>query len=112
MTERKESIEYQRSFANLWDELYAEICSIDLEDIDRLVLTDELIDKVMEIKAASYDEGFTQAEHEYDGATGVSGWTNRNPYVRPPFRPSDLLYPFTCARGGIKYPTPESQKNA
>lgn len=111
MPERTESIDYQRRYAQLWDELYAEVCLFAPLNASALDLTDALIDKVMEFKAAAYDEGFTQAEEESDGFPGVSGWTNRNPYVPAPIRYADFLYPFTCARGGIKYPTPESQKN-
>lgn len=32
------------------------------------------------IAERAYDSGFKQAEEESDGFSGVSGWTNRNPF--------------------------------
>ena len=33
-----------------------------------------------ETAARAWDEGFHSAEEQHDGYTGVSGWTNNNPY--------------------------------
>lgn len=45
----------------------------------RLTLTGE---QFRDALANAYNKGFNDAEEQHDGFTGVSGWTNHNPYSR------------------------------
>jgi hypothetical protein len=43
---------------------------------------DDLLQHVLNLMAAAYDEAFTDCEEQDSGFAGTTNWTNNNPYRR------------------------------
>jgi hypothetical protein len=75
-------------FVKQYDELYQDtldwVESTALPDAAPLDERYEYVREIMALLELAYDKGFTNAEYQDSGYSGVSGWTNFNPYRKKP----------------------------